>query len=99
MQANNRNNKTSLLGDAELVDQIKQHNKQAFDELYTRFAKTLTSYGLRLTDDIQIIEDSLHDVFVWIWTNRAKFAIRYSLKRLNPNLLQRKAISLQQQKF
>lgn len=80
MQANNRNSKTSLLGDAELVDQIKKHNKQAFDELYTRFAKTLTSYGLRLTDDIQIIEDSLHDVFVWIWTNRAKFDIRYSLK-------------------
>jgi len=80
MQANIRNNAISLLDDAELVNQIKQHNKDAFDALYKRFAKTLTGYGLRLTDDIQIIEDSLHDVFVWIWTNRTKFEIRYSLK-------------------
>ncbi|QNK63527.1 sigma-70 family RNA polymerase sigma factor [Pedobacter sp. PAMC26386] len=80
MQANNSNNAMSLLDDAELVNQIKQHNKHAFDELYKRFVKTLTGYGLRLTDDIQIIEDSLHDVFVWIWTNRHKFEIQYSLK-------------------
>ncbi|KIO74702.1 hypothetical protein TH53_24800 [Pedobacter lusitanus] len=80
MQANTRNNAISLLDDTELVNQIKQHNKHAFDELYNRFIKTLTGYGLRLTDDVQIIEDSLHDVFVWIWTNRAKFEIRYSLK-------------------
>lgn len=80
MQADNNVATLSLLNDTELIDKIRQDDHTAFDELYNRFVKLLTGYGLHMTDDLQIIEDSLHDVFVWIWNNRKKLEIKYSLK-------------------
>jgi RNA polymerase sigma factor (sigma-70 family) len=80
MQADNNVTTLSLLNDTELIDKIRQDDHTAFDELYNRFVKLLTGYGLHMTDDLQIIEDSLHDVFVWIWNNRKKLEIKYSLK-------------------
>jgi len=66
--------------DAELVDLVNSGSRQAFNELYRRHVKMLTHYGLGFTKDIQVIEDCLHDVFLWIWTKKGTLLIQHSIK-------------------
>ena len=66
--------------DREIVDLINLENRPAFNELYRRYVKLLTYYGLGLTKDIQVIEDCLHDLFLWVWTKRGTLLIQHSIK-------------------
>jgi len=66
--------------DREIVEFINQDNRHAFNELYRRYVKMLTYYGLGFTKDIQVIEDCLHDLFLWVWTKRGTLLIQHSIK-------------------
>ena len=66
--------------DLSLVLQIKSGDYAAFTLLYNKYSRPLTQYGLKFLPDLPAIEDCLHDVFVWVWTNRHKLAIDYSVK-------------------
>jgi RNA polymerase sigma factor (sigma-70 family) len=66
--------------DKSLIIQIKSGDYDAFTLLYNKYIRQLTQYGLRFIPDLPAIEDCLHDVFVWIWTNRQKISIDYSVK-------------------
>jgi RNA polymerase sigma factor (sigma-70 family) len=63
-----------------LIKQIKSGNYDAFTHLYNKYTRQLTQYGLKFNADLPIIQDCLHDVFVWLWTNRHKLAIHHSVK-------------------
>lgn len=67
-------------GDPEIVQLINSGSRQAFNELYRRYVKMLTHFGLGFTKDIQVIEDCLHDLFLWIWTKRGTLLIQHSIK-------------------
>lgn len=49
---------------------FKQGDMQAFQALYQRHVKSLTSYGYRLTPDRQLLEDAIHDLFIDLWRRR-----------------------------
>ncbi|WP_442588977.1 RNA polymerase sigma factor [Pedobacter sp. AW31-3R] len=66
--------------DAALVDLINSGNRGAFNELYRRHVKMLTHYGFGFTKDLQVIEDCLHDLFLWIWTKKGTLLIQHSIK-------------------
>lgn len=66
--------------DKVLLHLIASGDHAAFSLLYERYVRPLTRYGLRFTNDIQVVEDSLHDLFVWIWNKRGELEISYSLK-------------------
>jgi RNA polymerase sigma factor (sigma-70 family) len=72
--------KEKYVDDKELLSRISDGQYWAFTALYNRYIKTLTDYGLKFTNDIQLVEDCLHDLFVWIWKNRSVWHIDYSLK-------------------
>ncbi len=63
-----------------LLKEMALGDYNAFTTLYERYVKQLMHYGLKFTTDIQIIEDVIHDLFVWLWKNRTCFEISYSLK-------------------
>lgn len=78
----------------DLVLRIKEGNRQAFNRLYQLQVKQLLRYGFSFTQDTQIIEDCLHDVFLWIWTHREQLVIERSIrsylyKSLKTSLLHR----------
>jgi RNA polymerase sigma factor (sigma-70 family) len=66
--------------DQYLVQQIRSGDYAAFTQLYNKYAQPLTQYGLKFNAGLPVIEDSLHDVFVWVWANRHKLEVRHSIK-------------------
>ncbi|MCW3463526.1 RNA polymerase sigma factor [Chitinophaga nivalis] len=63
-----------------LLEQITSGNYAAFTALYNKYIKGLHQYGLKFTADTTLVEDSLHDLFVWIWARRQELSIQTSLK-------------------
>lgn len=53
--------------------EFRNGSELAFTAIYKRYATDLYHYGERLTGNKQIIEDSLHDLFVELWRRRSKY--------------------------
>ncbi|MEJ7828250.1 MAG: sigma-70 family RNA polymerase sigma factor [Segetibacter sp.] len=68
------------IDDTELVAGIASGNYNSFTQLYEKYIKSLTHYGLNFTDDINTIRDSLHDIFVSLWSRKEELQIQSSIK-------------------
>lgn len=49
---------------------FKNGDVKAFECLYDKYFKVLSSYGLRLSKDKSLVEDAIHDVFVELWRRK-----------------------------
>ena len=78
--ANASTDLNNLHEDNALIKQIKSGNYDAFTLLYNKYIRQLTQYGLKFNTDLPVIQDCLHDVFVWLWSNRHKLEIHHSVK-------------------
>ena len=58
---------------------FKQGDRQAFDELFRRYYPLLTLYGSRICDDKEILEDTIHDLFIELWQSKSNPEVK-SLK-------------------
>ena len=45
-------------------------NKKAFENLYKQYFQALISYGFRITQNENLIEDAIQEVFISLWNNR-----------------------------
>jgi len=73
---------------------LKEGGDHAFTHLYNQYFDCLCRYGKRITDDKELIEDSLQDLFVEIWRSRenlpAVHSVRYYLyKRLKRKIIKK----------
>ncbi|MBI1301529.1 MAG: sigma-70 family RNA polymerase sigma factor [Alphaproteobacteria bacterium] len=66
--------------DAAIWKSISSGNNAAFVHVYEMYSDVLFRYGLRITSDKTLIEDSIHDVFLKIWTRRSFITVSCSLK-------------------
>ncbi|THU39616.1 sigma-70 family RNA polymerase sigma factor [Niastella caeni] len=66
--------------DKSLIIHMRSGDYAAFTLLYNKYIRQLTQYGLKFLPDLPAVEDVLHDVFVWLWTNRQKIDIHSSVK-------------------
>lgn len=87
---------TSDWSPEQIWDEFRKGSELAFTALYKKYVADLYHYGERLTNDKQLIEDSIHDLFVELWRQRAgykpvlrlKFYLLKSFRnRLMKNLL------------
>lgn len=76
----NSSDLNNLNEDNALIKQIKSGDYDAFTRLYNKYIRHLTQYGLKFNVDLPVIQDCLHDVFVWLWSNRYKLEIHHSVK-------------------
>ncbi|QHW00277.1 RNA polymerase sigma factor [Spirosoma endbachense] len=68
---------------------FKQGDKGAFSLLYQRYIRVLLSYGNKISQDEQAVEDAVQDLFVDLWQSRrrlsdvesARFYLFRSLRR------------------
>ena len=51
---------------------IETGNKEAYSEAYIFYYKKLMNYGKKITNDTAMIEDTIDEVFIMIWTKREK---------------------------
>lgn len=46
-------------------------NKKAFENLYKQYFQALISYGFRITQNENLIEDAIQEVFINLWNNKS----------------------------
>lgn len=59
---------------------FKNGDKASFARIYKEYAKLLLNYGNKVTSDKTVIEDSIQDLFVELWQNRATISETTSIK-------------------
>tara|TARA_B100000497_G_C7670371_1_gene404552 strand:- start:11 stop:583 length:573 start_codon:yes stop_codon:yes gene_type:complete len=66
--------------DLELWQNIKAGDRQSFSIAYNQNIDQLIKYGSRFTQDASLVEDCLHDLFVYVWQNREKLSDTDSIR-------------------
>lgn len=59
-------------------------NDHTFSELYDLYVQSLFNYGMRLTQDQELLKDCIHDVFVKVYTKRNE---KHTINNLSSYLL------------
>ena len=76
-----------------LWNAFREGDPVAFKRIYELYAKELVSYGYKITANIQLIEDSIHDLFIELWQSRNNLSetdsIRFYLFRSLRNKISR----------
>lgn len=72
---------------------MQQGEHDALRMIYDLYAADLLRYGRRFTDDQTQIEDVLHDLFVYIWTNRQRLTPTDSIPRYLMVALRRRILA------
>lgn len=77
--------KTSYqISDHKLWEDFKSGDQKSYSTIYDQEADSLFKYGIHLCNNEQLVEDVIHDLFVYLWTNREKLgeirSIRLYLK-------------------
>ena len=66
--------------DSLIWELISKGDEAAFEYIYVKYVDQLFRYGQKLSKDNQLIEDSIHDVFMCLWEKRKTIFISSSLK-------------------
>ncbi len=56
--------------DSELWNRFRLGDRDAFRQIYQRYVRDLLNYGYKVSANVQLIEDNVHDLFVEIWQRR-----------------------------
>jgi len=70
MASNNLKNRTK-----ELVAQFSAGDDHAFAKLYDLYVQILFNYGMKITQDQELLKDCIHDVFTKVYNKRAEKTI------------------------
>lgn len=74
---------------------FKNGDVKALEGIYRSHIKSLINYGLRVTPDLNLVKDSIQDLFIELWRNRQNLADtdqpKYYLFRALRNKLSRAA--------
>ena len=68
------------LSDLELIDQLKQDDEDAFNEIYRRYAETLVGFASSKLYNLDDSRDIIHDIFVKVWKERNHLQVNFNLK-------------------
>lgn len=83
--------------DTEWWEASREGDEQAFRLLFRAYYPHLFAYGCKITQDKQLLEDSIQELFTELWSNRRKTEIR-SLKAYFFKALQYKLYKKMQQR-
>lgn len=63
--------KAQPLPETKLWDEFRSGNKQSFEKLMSLHYRSLFSYATKFTKNSEFVKDSLQDLFLELWRNRA----------------------------
>jgi RNA polymerase sigma factor (sigma-70 family) len=66
--------------DTDRWQKLKDGSKAALSEIYFEMYNSLFSYGIRICKDTSVVKDSIHDLFLYIWTSRESLGKVKSIK-------------------
>lgn len=68
-----------LLSDEELLSQLQQGKRDAFNQMYERYYSLLYAHAYRKLQSKEEVRDILQNLFIHIWNNRENIIIHSSL--------------------
>jgi RNA polymerase sigma-70 factor (family 1) len=74
--------KTKVKSEADLIRELKQGSRSAFNEIYMMYFKRLYGYCLKLSKDKDLAEDIVQDVFLRLWNMRAEIKQEETVRSL-----------------
>lgn len=80
------------MSDQILWQSLKTGDQQALATIYRAHAAALLKYGQKFSQDGQLVEDSLQDLFIELWKNRAGLSDTDSIRKYLFVSLRRKII-------
>jgi RNA polymerase sigma-70 factor (ECF subfamily) len=66
--------------DTKLLQSLKSGDQSAFNTLYELYAASLTGYAAARLASLEEARDIIHDLFVYVWDERASITITTSFK-------------------
>ena len=63
----------SVISDKDLVKAIKSNDRNAFDELYSRYVGDLVGFIYNKLHDLEESKDIVQEIFVFLWAERDNF--------------------------
>ncbi len=60
--------------DQGLWDSFKLGEKHAYEMIYNLHSESLYKYGMHLCQDSSLVEDVIHDLFIYIWDHRLELS-------------------------
>jgi RNA polymerase sigma factor (sigma-70 family) len=78
--------------DTLLWKQLKEGDKTALETIYRTYVKDLLRYGNKFSEDEQLVEDCIQDLFIELWKNRTGLGETNSINRYLLVALRRKII-------
>lgn len=68
------------LRDSELIEQMQNGSKEAFEELFDRYYDLLHTFAKHLIKDTDAAEDIIQNVFIKVWIRKAQINSTLSLR-------------------
>lgn len=68
------------ISDEELVNLLTKDNKEAFTEIYNRYALNLADFAISKLNQVEDAQDIIHDLFIKLWEGRLSLVITANLK-------------------
>ena len=68
-------------GDIEVWQRLKSGDRNAFELIYRNEIQNLIAYGRRYSYELELIEDCVHDLFVYIWNRRSNLSDTDSIRK------------------
>lgn len=72
--------RNDLTNEKEVWAAFQQGSKEALTAIYRCYVKALYNYGVRITSDREILQDSIQDLFFKLWKQRASLSEVSSIK-------------------
>lgn len=72
--------KSPFLNDLELISSLKRGDSDSYKFLFTSYHQKLCTYAFSLTNDYDLAEDIVQNVFMSIWKNRKKLKEEFAVK-------------------
>jgi RNA polymerase sigma-70 factor (ECF subfamily) len=69
------------MNDQRLWDELRRSNKSALKKIYDTHVEDLIQYGYRFCKAQELVEDCVHDLFIYLWQHREKLGKTDSIKR------------------
>ncbi len=88
---------STATNDEALWDAFRAGEKAALDVVYQENVKPLYNYGFKLTQDKNLVEDSIQDIFVELWERRKRLGPTDSIRFYLFKVLRRTLLRYQAQ--
>lgn len=71
--------KKERISESELLTRLLEGERQAFDEIFTRYYTSLCALANLYVKQTEVAENIVQDLMLWLWENRSELQIRGSL--------------------